>query len=85
MVDAALKRPLFNRVSAEQAEQADVVVCMRVGTGDETRFDDNEYGVCVDCGAAIYCRPYVPKKPPKVCVDCVIARVKIATEDERSR
>lgn len=65
-------------VSAEDAEKADICVCMRVGTGDETRFDDNEYGVCADCGHAIYHRPSMPRKPPKVCVPCGYKRAGIA-------
>lgn len=67
-------------VSDEVAEKASMCVCMRVGLGDEKRFDDNEYGVCADCGAAIYYRPYVPKKPPKVCLLCAYKRAGIAID-----
>lgn len=74
----------FKIGTAEECEQATIAVCMRVGTGDETRFDDNVYGVCADCGHAIYYRPYTPKKPPKVCVHCALDRAGIS-EDDRER
>lgn len=64
----------------EECEQADICVCMRVGTGDETRFDDNEYGECADCGHAIYFRPYNPKTPIKLCAQCAMKRAGIPDE-----
>lgn len=61
-------------VSAEEAEQADFCVCMRVGDGDMFRFDDNLYGKCADCGHAIYFRPYNPKRPTYICAPCALGR-----------
>jgi hypothetical protein len=61
-------------VSAEQAEEADLVVCMRLGS--PSPFTDNELGVCHDCQHPIIFRPYVPKKPIKVCLECMGDRVK---------
>lgn len=69
-------------VSPEDAEQADMCVCMRIGEGDMFRFDDNVYGKCADCGHGIYHRPTMPKKPPKVCVSCAYKRAGIAIEAE---
>jgi hypothetical protein len=65
----------MNIVSSEEAEEADFVVCMRVGEGDETMFGDNQRGRCADCNHAIYYRPHNPKKPPKICMQCALARI----------
>lgn len=62
-------------VSSEEAEQADFVVCMREGEGDDRAFIDNVHGVCAECNHAIYFRPYSPKKPPHICLQCALARV----------
>lgn len=56
-------------VSDEEAETVDAVVCLRVGT--PTVFTNNETGVCSRCGHAIFFRPYVPKGPPKICMECL--------------
>ncbi len=61
-------------VSTEEAEKADMVVCCRVGTPSD--FTDNEFGTCSDCGHAIFFRPYMPKKPRKICVECLGDRAK---------
>ena len=78
-----MKRPPFKIVSAERAEQATFVVCMRVGTGDMFRFDDNQYGKCADCGHAIYFRPYNPTTPPKICAHCALDRAGIPEADKQ--
>jgi hypothetical protein len=59
-------------VSAEDAEKADIVVCMRLGAS--TPFTDNLVGTCNDCGHPIIFRPYAPKKPTKVCLECLAVR-----------
>jgi hypothetical protein len=46
----------------------DLVVCMRADGPDY--FRDNEFGDCSRCGVRIKFRPYVPKEPPKVCMQC---------------
>lgn len=61
----------INIVSDEEAETADVVVCVRVGT--PSPFTDNLVGHCLHCGHAILYRPYVPKKPVKICMQCLPA------------
>lgn len=33
-------------------------------------FDDNIAGVCGECGATIYYRPYNKKATKKICIDC---------------
>lgn len=65
-------------VSDEEAEKADICVCMPVGP---SRFNDNELGACADCGCAIMFRPTNPKKPIKVCVDCGMRRAGISEEE----
>jgi hypothetical protein len=67
----------FRIVDKDRAEEADVVVCMRVSEGDPFRFDDNVFGRCADCKHAIFWRPYNPKKPAYVCVHCALDRAGI--------
>ena len=58
-------------VSDEEAEEVDVVVC---NTADIwSPFRDNVLTTCAECGAGIYHRPYMPKKPRKVCINCAVA------------
>lgn len=51
--------------SKEECEQADVVVC-----GPTSHFGDDIHTFCSRCGADVVHRPYVPKKPPKICMAC---------------
>ena len=51
--------------SEEECEQADVVVC-----GPTSHFGDDVHSFCSKCGVDIVYRPYVPKKPSKVCMAC---------------
>ena len=57
-----------SEVPDHEAEQSDLVVC--VLESGPVYFPDDVRTVCAGCGAAIRHRPYVPKKPPKVCVLC---------------
>lgn len=57
-------------VSQEETEAADFVVCLRVGASSP--FTDNVTDVCAHCGHAIFYRPYMPKKPPKICIECAV-------------
>ena len=60
-------------VSDEEAEQADMVVCLPdVGP---RYFTDDVTAVCAECGVVIRHRPHVPKKPKKVCVHCALRMV----------
>lgn len=53
-------------------EHADIVVCMRLT--QPLMMPDNDIGICAQCGEAIQFRPHVPKRPRKVCMECVIPR-----------
>jgi len=55
-------------VSAEQAEQCDFVVCVRKGAFSP--FIDNEAGRCSVCDHVVVFRPWMPKKPPRLCLEC---------------
>lgn len=55
-------------VSDEEAENADFCICMPAWY--ESPFSDNEFGVCSKCGCEIMFRPYMPKRPPKICIEC---------------
>ena len=57
-------------VSDQQAEQAEMVVCMLEGF--DSPFTDNLTGPCARCGRTVIFRPHVPKAPPKVCMECAI-------------
>ena len=61
-------------VSNEEAEQCDFVVC---GSADQPNpWNDNIETVCCACGTPIIHRPHVPEKPPKICMQCVLDRMK---------
>jgi hypothetical protein len=55
-------------VSDEEAEQAEMVVCLP--DNGERFFPDDVTANCAFCGIQIHHRPHVPKKPPKVCIHC---------------
>lgn len=56
-----------------EAEAADCVVCATADT--RTPWRDNVTTTCHDCSCAIIHRPHAPKRPPKVCMDCAVARM----------
>lgn len=60
-------------VSDEEAEGVDFVICGSESLGSP--FTDNVVTACCDCGKAIIHRPHAPKRPPKICVDCMMMRV----------
>ena len=60
-------------VSAEEAETADVVVCLRKAD-DPGYFRDNLTGTCNDCGTEVVFRPTAPKVPIRICVQCAMER-----------
>lgn len=59
--------------SMEECEKADIAVCVTLGT--PTPFRDNVLAICADCGTPIIHRPYMPKRPRKVCIKCVAKRI----------
>lgn len=65
---------LIDIVSAEAAESADLVACARwsdVQKGVPGTLPGTIKGACARCGTPIGWRPYIPKRPEKVCIDCV--------------
>lgn len=57
-------------VSDDEAEQADMVVCMPdVGP---RYFPDDLTAACAECGVIIRHRPHVPQRPKKVCIHCAL-------------
>jgi hypothetical protein len=54
----------------DEAEMADAVVCMRLT--QPLLLPDNLIDLCSKCGEAIQHRPHVPKRPPKICNQCII-------------
>lgn len=61
-------------ISEEEAEKAEMAVCCRVG--EPSIFVDNVFGTCSECGHAIFFRPTMPKRPRKICTECLIDRLK---------
>jgi hypothetical protein len=60
--------PKIQFVSTEQAEQADVMVCM--SWTDPPVLRDNLQAACGVCGHLVQHRPNAPVRPMKVCVSC---------------
>lgn len=57
-------------VSDVEAEKGAYVVCIQAAD-DPGCFADNLTGICCACGEAVVFRPYMPKQPPKICLQCV--------------
>jgi hypothetical protein len=55
-------------VSDADAEKVDYVVCMPWGPSP---FDDNLKGTCCKCGAAVMYRWHAPRKPKRICINCL--------------
>jgi hypothetical protein len=51
-------------------EHADMVVCRRLTS--PLLMPGNLIDLCSKCGEAIQHRPHVPKKPRKICMECVL-------------
>jgi len=64
----AVKRPRIVFVTTEEAEEADVMVCMPWTI--PPILPDNQRAKCGVCGHIVQHRPNVPKRPMRVCVDC---------------
>lgn len=54
----------------KKLEQADFVVCLSLP--DSGHFKNNIVTECAFCGRGIYHRPYMPKKPLKICGWCLL-------------
>ena len=59
------------------AEASDAVICVRLTS--PLLLPDNEIGLCSECGEAIQYRPHAPKRPPKICSECLVSFVKDET------
>lgn len=55
-------------ISNKEAEEVDFVVCMPLGP---TQFTDNLTGLCCKCGIKVMYRWHAPRKPPKICLECM--------------
>jgi hypothetical protein len=69
-----MKPPPFTVASAKDCEDASYLVCVLATM--TSPFTDNERGVCSICERAVIFRPYAPKRPPRICIDCMIELVK---------
>lgn len=56
-------------IADDNAEEAEVLACLRLT--QPLLLPDNEIDLCEQCGAAIQFRPHVPKRPKKLCMECV--------------
>ena len=67
--------PSITVVTPEEAEQCDLVVCMRVS---EARLiaPGSTQQACHDCGHPIWVAPTSPAAPIKVCVHCAEQRMR---------
>jgi hypothetical protein len=54
------------------AEKAEFFVCARDRGQRDKVFADNQSGICAHCGHPIYFRPYAPKRPTKICIECAV-------------
>jgi hypothetical protein len=57
-------------VPYETADRAAYVVCVPWST--PAIFHDDIRGTCVACGVTVRFRPYMPKTPPRICVECAL-------------
>ena len=56
--------------SEAECEAVDAVLCVRKGA--DTPFDNNLEAPCSVCGETVIFRPYAPKTPPKICMECAL-------------
>ena len=59
-------------IASQDAEAVDYVVCLDYAA--PMMFADNIVGRCCDCLKLLQMRPYVPKRPKKICLGCAQAR-----------
>jgi hypothetical protein len=68
-------------VSDEEAEKLDYVVCVPEGPSP---FTDNLIGNCCKCGVRVMYRWHAPRKPPKICLDCLNKQLIEEAKDVRN-
>jgi hypothetical protein len=69
-------------VSDEEAEQADMVICLP--DSGPRYFADDVRATCAICGIPIRHRPHVPKRPPKVCINCAQGEIEKDKEKDKA-
>jgi hypothetical protein len=57
-------------VTDEKAEECDFLVCVPANT--PSRFEDNLTGFCCECGVKVIYRWHAPRKPKRICMDCMV-------------
>jgi hypothetical protein len=57
-------------VSDEKAEECDFLVCVPADT--PSRFEDNLTGFCCKCGIKVIYRWHAPRKPKRICMECMV-------------
>ena len=60
-------------VSDAEAEEVDFVVCMPADT--PSPFTDNLTGFCCECGIKVIYRWHAPRKPKRICMECMTKRL----------
>jgi hypothetical protein len=60
----------------DSGDLADILVCARLT--QPLLMPDNLIDICSGCGEAIQHRPHVPKRPRKMCMECVAPLAKEA-------
>jgi hypothetical protein len=60
-------------ISDEEAEKAAYVVCILWSS--DHYFLDNIMDTCCRCFRAVQLRPHAPKKPKRICMECVTTPV----------
>lgn len=57
-------------ISEEEAEEVAFVVCM--AADGPSYFADNLTGFCCKCGIKVMYRWHAPRKPKKICLQCMV-------------
>lgn len=53
-------------------EDADFLICV-LAEHDSGTFRDNLKGFCCRCDRVVVFRPYNPKRPKRLCIDCAMS------------
>lgn len=64
---------MTNNIEISDGEEAEYLICVRLT--QPLTLPDNLIDLCCKCGEAIQHRPHVPKRPKKVCMDCMMPDV----------
>jgi hypothetical protein len=61
--------PPISVIPDEEAESCEYLVCAPWGPSP---FTDNFKGACSHCGVAVMYRWHAPRKPKRICMECVV-------------